>query len=149
MIIPPHSEAIVPVKLSGFPDNSVVLIEPRLNLSDLSLVGGKNLCTVENSKGVYRLMNPTNLPVFLTSHQRLAKVCLVDNNSVFDMQEPNEAHVFSMGETFQQSDHEQTVKDLGINLDNTDLSEDQKARCIIFSGTTGIFLLRIFQNLVL
>ena len=99
VIIPPHSEAIVPVKLSGFPDNSVVLIEPRLNLSNLSLVDGKNLCTVENSKGVYRLMNPSNLPVFLTSRQRLAKVCLVDNNWVFDMQEPNETHIFSMGET--------------------------------------------------
>ena len=50
------------------------------------------------------------------------------------MQEPNEAHVFSMGETSQQSDHEQTVKDLGINLDNTDLSEDQKARLYHFLG---------------
>ena len=134
VIIPPHSEAIVPIRISGFADNSVVLIEPKLNLSDISLVGGKNLCTVENSKGVYRLMNPTNLPVFLKSNQRLAKVSLVDNTSVFDMKEPNEAHVFSMGETSQKTDHEQMIKDLGINLDDTQLSEDQKSRLYQFLG---------------
>ena len=134
VIIPPHSEAIVPIRISGFADNLVVLIEPKLNLSDISLVGGKNLCTVENSKGVYRLMNPTNLPVFLKSNQRLAKVSLVDNASVFDMKEPNEAQVFSMGETSQKTDHEQMIKDLGINLDDTQLSEDQKSRLYQFLG---------------
>ena len=134
VIIPPHSEAIVPIRISGFANNSVVLIEPKLNLSDISLVGGKNLCTIENSKGMYRLMNPTNLPVFLKSNQRLAKASLVDNTSVFDMKEPNEAHVFSMGETSQQTDHEQMIKNLGINLDNTRLSEDQKSRLYQFLG---------------
>ena len=72
VIIPPHSEVVVPVRISGFPNNSVILIEPKLNLSDLNLAGGKNICTVRNSKGVYRLMNPTNLPVFLGTNQRLA-----------------------------------------------------------------------------
>ena len=134
VIIPPQSEAIVPIRISGFADNSVVLIEQKLNLSDISLVGGKNFCTVENSKGVYRLMNPTNLPVFLKSNQRLAKVSLVDNTSVFDMKEPNEAYVFSMGETSQKTDHEQMIKDLGINLDDTQLSEDQKSRLYQFLG---------------
>ena len=134
MIVPPHSEALVPVRISGFANNSVVLTEPKLNLSDISLVSGKNLCTVENSKGVYRLMNPTNLPVFLKSNQRLAKVSLVEGNSVFDLKEPNEAHVFSMGETSQMTNHEQIVKDLCINLDNTELSEDQKARLYQFLG---------------
>ena len=134
VIIPPHSEAIVPIRISGFANQSVVLIEPKLNLSDISLVGGKNLCTVENSKGVYRLMNPTNLPVFLKANQRLAKVSSVDHNSVFDMKEPNEAHVFSMDETSHKADHEQVIKDLGINLDNTDLSEDQKNRLYQFLG---------------
>ena len=134
VIIPPHSEAIVPIRISGFANQSVVLIEPKLNLSDISLVGGKNLCTVENSKGVYRLMNPTNLPVFLKANQRLAKVSSVDLNSVFDMKEPNEAHVFSMGETSHKADHEKVIKDLGINLDSTDLSEDQKHRLYQFLG---------------
>ena len=79
-------------------------------------------------------MNPTNLPVFLKSNQRLAKVSLVDNTSVFDMKEPNEAHVFSMGETSQKTDREQMIKDLGINLDDTQLSEDQKSRLYQFLG---------------
>ena len=75
------------MRISGFANNFVVLIEPKLNLSDLSLAGGKNLCTVVNSKGVYRLMNPTDLPVFLSPNQRLAKVSWVDSKSVFDLKE--------------------------------------------------------------
>lgn len=134
VIVPPHSEAIVPVRISGFANHSTVLIEPKLNLSDMSLAGGKNLCTIENSKGMYRLMNPTNLPVFLKANQRLAKVSLVDSSTVFDMKEPNEAHVFHLGETSQKPDHEQIVKDLGIDLDHMELTEDQKVRLYQFLG---------------
>ena len=87
VIVPPHSEVIVPVRISGFPNNSVILIKPKLNLSDLNLAGVKNICTVRNSNGMYRLMNPTNLPVFLGTNQRLAKVNLVDSQSIFDLKE--------------------------------------------------------------
>ena len=94
------------------------------NLSDLSLAGGKNLCTVVNSKGVYRLMNPTNLPVFLSPNQRLAKVSWVDSNSIFDLKEPCQAEVFNISQTSQKTNHEQVIKDLGINLDNSNLTEE-------------------------
>ena len=128
VVVPPHSEVLVPVRISGFPSNSVVLIEPKLNLSELNLAGGKNVCKIHNSKGVYRLMNPTNLPVFLSANQRLAKVQLVDDQSIFELKESNSVHVMGLSTDSgsQTLDSEKIVKDLGINLDDTDLTVDQK-----------------------
>ena len=128
VIVPPHSEVLVPVRISGFPNNSVVLIEPKLNLNDLNIAGGKNVCKIQNSKGVYRLMNPTNLPVFLSANQRLAKVQLVDNQSIFELKENSSVHVMGLSSDSgsRALDAEKIVKDLGINLDDTDLTVDQK-----------------------
>ena len=134
VIIPPHSEVVVPVRISGFPNNSVILIEPKLNLSDLNLVGGKNICTVRNSKGVYRLMNPTNLPVFLGTNQRLAKVNLVDSQSIFDLKESQSTQVMgiSTDNSSETLDSERIVKDLGITIDDSNLSKDQKGKLYNF-----------------
>ena len=134
VIVPHQSEVLVLVRISGFANNSVVLIEPKLNLSDLSLAGGKNLCTVVNSKGVYRLMNPTNLPVLLSPNQRSAKVSWVDSKSVFDLKEPSQAEVFNISHTWQKTNHEQVIKDLGINLDNSNLTEEQRSKLYNFLG---------------
>ena len=134
VIIPPHSEVVVPVRISGFPNNSVILIEPKLNLSDLNLAGGKNICTVKNSKGVYRLMNPTNLPVFLGTNQRLAKVNLVDSQSIFDLKESQSTQVMgiSTDNSSETLDSERIVKDLGITIDDSNLSKDQKSKLYNF-----------------
>ena len=134
VIIPPHSEVVVPVRISGFPNNSVILIEPKLNLSDLNLAGGKNICTVRNSKGVYRLMNPTNLPVFLGTNQRLAKVNLVDSQSIFDLKESQSTQVMgiSTDNSSETLDTERIVKDLGITIDDSNLSKDQKGKLYNF-----------------
>ena len=134
VIIPPHSEVVVPVRISGFPNNSVILIEPKLNLSDLNLAGGKNICTVRNSKGVYRLMNPTNLPVFLGTNQRLAKVNLVDSQSIFDLKESQSTQVMgiSTDNSSETLDAERIVKDLGITIDDSNLSKDQQGKLYNF-----------------
>ena len=136
VIVPPHSEMVIPVRISGFANNSVVLIEPKLNLGDLDLAGGKNITTVTNSRGVYGLMNPTNIPVFLSSNQRLAKVNLVDSQSIFDLNEPNSTHVMGLSTDGRSETlgYEKVVKDLGINLDDSNLSTDQKDKLYSFLG---------------
>ena len=50
--------------VSGFANGSLVVFEPKLNLNDLNLVDEKTMCTVKNSKALYRHMNPTDIPVF-------------------------------------------------------------------------------------
>ena len=134
VVVPPHNEVIIPVRVSGFADNSLIVLEPKLNLSDLNLAGGKTICTVTDSKALYRLMNPTNLPVFLGKGQRLAKANLVDPKSVFDLKEPNSTHVMGISTDGNSKtwDSETIVKDLGINLDESDLSFEQKGKLYDF-----------------
>ena len=96
VIVPLHSEIFIPTKVSGFPNQSTVLLETVLRLSDNSLAGSKCLSVVENSRCVYRLMNPTNLPIFLKTNHRLAKASLVDTKSIYDFGTETEANVFNL-----------------------------------------------------
>ena len=128
VIVPPHSEVIIPTKVSGFPNQSTILLEPILRLSDNSLAGSKCITVVQNGKCVYRLMNPTNLPVFLKTNRRIAKASLVDTEAIHDFNTENEANVFNLSseKNKQSSNYEEILKELGINLNCEHLTEDQK-----------------------
>ena len=136
VIVPPHSEIIVPAKVSGFPNQSTILLEPLLRLSDSNLAGSKCISVVNNGRCVYRLMNPTNLPVFLKPYHRLAKASLIHTNSIFAFDTDTEAQVFSLGseQNNQNQNYETILKDIGINLDCADLSNEQKQKLINFLG---------------
>ena len=50
------------------------MFEPKLNLNDLNLVDEKTMCTVKNSKALYRHMNPTDIPVvFFLKESKISK----------------------------------------------------------------------------
>ena len=136
VIVPPHSEIIVPAKVSGFPNRSTILLEPVLRLSDSNLAGSKCISVVNKGRCVYRLMNPTNLPVFLKPNHRLAKASLIHTNSIFAFYTDTEAQVFSLGseQNNQNQNYETILKDIGINLDCADLSNEQKQKLINFLG---------------
>ena len=136
VIVPPHSEVIIPVKISGFPNHSTVMLEPVLRLSDSSLAGSKSLSVVKNGRCVYRLMNPTNLPVFLKPNHRLAKASLIDPKSVYAFETDNQANVFSLNSDSKtdSQNYENILEELGINLDCSDLSKEQKQKLINFLG---------------
>ena len=136
VIVPPHSEVIIPVKISGFPNHSTVMLEPVLRLSDSSLAGSKSLSVVKNGRCVYRLMNPTNLPVFLKPNHRLAKASLIDPKSVYAFETDNQANVFSLNSDSKtdSQNYENILEELGINLDCADLSKEQKQKLINFLG---------------
>ena len=134
VIIPPHSEVIVPAKVTEFPNQTTVLLEPFLRLSDSNLAGSKCISVVNNGRCVYRLMNPTNLPVFLKPNQRLAKASYLSSESIFSFDNDTEAQVCSLGsdENSQKQNNETILQDLGINLECADLSNEQKQKLINF-----------------
>ena len=134
VIIPPHSEVIVPAKVTGFPNQTTVLLEPFLRLSDSNLAGSKCISVVNNGRCVYRLMNPTNLPVFLKPNQRLAKASYIPSESIFSFDNDTEAQVYSLGsdQNSQKQNNETILQDLGINLECADLSNEQKQKLINF-----------------
>ena len=91
-IVPPHSEYIFPVKLDEFEDGSTVLLEPcTLNLSDQEIAGCKTVCKVQNKTGVFRVLNPTALPVFLKSRKAKATARLIDEDECYIFSEDEHA----------------------------------------------------------
>ena len=137
VIVPPHSEIVIPVNITKFNNKSVVLLEPLLQLSDQKLSGGKSVVTINNGKGVYRLLNPSSLPIFLKRRSQIAKVSLVDDSSISKLQEPSQASAFNINSsrsTTQAQDYKQTAKDLGINIDDNNLSQEQKDQLYNFLG---------------
>lgn len=137
VIVPPHCEVIVPVRISKIPSESLVLLEPRMNLQDLDLAGGKTVIKVQNSKGAYRLINPTSVPVFLSARQREAKASLIDDPSTISvLLEPNSANIFNLSalDSEQDENNEEIVKNLGIDIENNNLTIEQKQKLIRFLG---------------
>ena len=55
---------------------------------------------------------------------------LVDSQSIFDLKEPNSTHVMGLSteSTSETLGYEKMVKDLGINLDDSNLSKEQKEK---------------------
>lgn len=86
IIVPPHSEMVIPVYIPYMPNSSVVILEPTLNLSSkYSFAGGKTVCNLFNSKGSYRLMNPTSMPIFLEPRSNIAKALQISNSNISEL----------------------------------------------------------------
>ena len=87
VIVEPHSECTLPVKISfsansaPLVDNSV-LLEPTVALNQENLVGSKCLSSVDHGSSAYRVLNPTNYPVFLKEDFVIATSHLVDEQNI-------------------------------------------------------------------
>ena len=82
LVIPPQSEYVFPVKINKFQDGETVICEPPKYLAKDEVAGGKCLTTVSGGKGLYRLMNPTLLPVFIKPNSTVAVVTEIINKDI-------------------------------------------------------------------
>ena len=135
VIVEPHSECTLPVKIS-FSANSAplvddsVLLEPTVGLNQENLVGSKCLSSVDHGSSAYRVLNPTNYPVFLKEDFVIATLHLVDEQNIQQVTDHDEQASVNLldASVENKSDeyYENIAKDLGLNLDNSELSEEQK-----------------------
>ena len=81
-------------------------------------------------------MNPTSLPIFLKPMHKLAKVSLLDTQSIYTLDTQPDAQVFSLGteQSGQSQTYEHMQNEIGIDLDCADLSDEQKQKLIHFLG---------------
>ena len=143
VIIEPHSECTLPVKIS-FSANSAplvddsVLLEPTVALNQENLVGSKCLSSVDHGSSAYRVLNPTNYPVFLKEDFVIATSHLVDEQNIQQVTDHDEQASVNLldASVENKSDeyYENIAKDLGLNLDNSELSEEQKQKLYTFLG---------------
>ena len=127
----PHSECTLPVKIS-FSANSAplvddsVLLEPTVALNQENLIGSKCLSSVDHGFSAYRVLNPTNYPVFLKEDFVIATSHLVDEQNIQQVTDHDEQASVNLLDASVENESEihykNIAKDLGFNLDNSELS---------------------------
>ena len=143
VVTEPQGECTLPVKIA-FSTNSAalvdsaVLLEPSASLNKEGLVGGKCLSSVDQGSGAYRVLNPTNYPVFLKGNFVTATSHLIDeqkNTQVTDYEDSPSINVLDTSEENESKiQYENICKRFGFNLDHLELSEEQKLKLYTFLG---------------
>lgn len=97
---------------------------------------------IDQGIGTNRLLNPTNFPVYLHPTCRIAKAQPIDKYCIHTLEESNSTNLFSVSDNNVKSDdhYKKILLDLGINLDNTEITSEQKTRlCQLLGQNRDIF----------
>ena len=148
VIVPPHSELIIPVKTRLGLNHSLLLLEPKINLGNTKgLAGGKCVSKFESSRGVYRLMNPTSTSVFLSKNFQIAKCSLIHDSSISALQETTETSINNLNSTAEpQPDYKKIINELGINVESDNLVQSRRNSYITFLAAIGTYLQKTWQS---
>ena len=143
VVLEPQAECTLPVKIalssnSGSLVDSAVLLEPSSSLNQEGLVGGKCLSAIGEGSGAYRVLNPTNFPVYLKENFVIATSHLIDEDNITQVTEHNDIPSVNLTDPSLENDsemhYENIAKDLGLNLDHSELSDEQKRKLYTFLG---------------
>ena len=144
VIIPPRAHCNFPVRVSKLKEGTVALLEPVSSLSSKKyLVGAKSLVTVNKGKASCMVMNPTKATVYLNSGCVIATATIIDENNVepFEDDDPigdqlPDEHVSNVNAENVCTDEEyiKIARELGVQLGNATLNEDQKRKLLILLG---------------
>ena len=142
-IIQSHSETVIPIRISKIPHQETVLFEPVNLLTKKKLAGAKSIITVNKGRGYCKVLNPLAAPVILKQGQVIGKLVPIDIDSIIEMQDEDvkeqpsvlTANLNDTNETKNTCKYKESKKfadELGISLDKSDLTEDQRAKLYTF-----------------
>lgn len=139
-IVQPHSETILPIRISKATQNETVLFEPVNFLTKKKLAGARSIITVKNGRGFCKVLNPLSSPVTLKPWQVIGRLVPVHTDSIMEFDnecETSEPTVMSAStsnakEYTKIEECKKIVADLGISLDDSDLTEEQKQKLYTF-----------------
>ena len=147
--------SIIPVKAkckySNYP--AISLIEPVASLVVKNLMGARCLAPVNHGFTICQIMNPTQSPISVEAGSTIAKIssmastgtlCFIDppSKSSASINSINLKH--AKGKS--QSELIDVPKELGVNLDNSDLNETQKKDFLAFIGANRDVFAKINQR---
>ena len=141
--IPPRTVSIIPVKAkckySNYP--AISLIEPVASLVVKNLMGVRCLAPVNHGFTICQIMNPTQSPISVEAGSTIAKISsMASIGTLCSIDPPSKSSAFinlinlkhAKGKS--QSELIDVAKELGVNLDNSDLNETQKKDFLAFIG---------------
>ena len=143
VVIEPQAECTLPVKIalssnSGSLVDNAVLLEPSASLNLEGLVGGKCVSAIDQGSGAYRVLNPTNFPVYLKENFVIATSHLIDEENITQVTDHDDLPSVNLTDPSLENEseiqYENIAKDLGLNLDHSELSDDQKHKLYTFLG---------------
>ena len=143
VVIEPQAECTLPVKIalssnSGSLVDNAVLLEPSASLNQEGLVGGKCVSAIDQGSGAYRVLNPTNFPVYLKENFVIATSHLIDEENITQGTDHDDLPSVNLTDPSLENEseiqYENIAKDLGLNLDHSELSDEQKRKLYTFLG---------------
>ena len=134
VVVPPYSEAVVPIRINKFKQGTSVILEPIARLAEnYGIAGGKVIDNVNRGTVLYRLLNPTNSTILLPSQTTIVKAELLQTQTVHELLETDPVHINSLSDsTTLDNSAKQKILDLGVNIDSNELSEQQKNQLLHF-----------------
>ena len=125
VLIPPQSEALIPVAVPTSFTSSLSVIEPAINLHTKHLALAKAIVFPKQNTTVCKLLNPTNAPIFLKRHSTIAVINKISIESInviddsvlqIDNSEPTSIPL---------EEQLKAIMDKRIKLDQNKLSDEQ------------------------
>ena len=139
-VIPAESEVTIPVKLSKCFKQDVVLLEPVRNLQNLNIAGARCLVSVKNKGAIMRLflINPTKNDVILSPTRAIANINVIESQQIYPF-ENDSANVYSTMPCPDTCEDIPNTADLSFNIDNPNLSKEQKQKLSSFLMQTELY----------
>ena len=140
-VIQPLSETLVPIKISRLRHQETTLFEPAGLLTRKKLAGAKAIINVKKGRGFCRILNPLPSPVTLKPSNVIGKLSPIDSNTIKEMENEQLDSDISVACSdpltkeqlkAEEAKNKAIVEDLGISLNESDLSEDQKSKLYAF-----------------
>ena len=143
-IIQPHSEMLIPIRISRIAHQQTSLFEPTNLLIRNKLAGAKTILNINKGRGFCRVLNPLSSPVTQRPSHVIGTLCPIDTNTIIELDlEKNDAYpsvnsaacsdkASDKDEASKFKEYKEVVSELGISLEESDLSEEQKLRLYVF-----------------
>ena len=138
IIIPPESGSFIPVKVSRAQTTYIALLDPITPMTQGGALVARCTVKVENGRTVCQVVNPTSAPIQILAGKRLA---LSHPIKLSDIAETNDSlpsiSTTSPLHTPSEQEKEQALKnvqELNINLDDTNLTSEQKLELKMLIG---------------
>ncbi|CAC5389753.1 unnamed protein product [Mytilus coruscus] len=120
------SGASISLHVGRFKHGTSVILEPKGNLFiEHQVAGGKTVSTVLRGMASYRLLNLTNSWIYIPRETKVAKAETVHSNHVTAFTDRSLVSINSLTD-FNSDKTCSEISDLGFNLDNSELTVEQK-----------------------
>jgi hypothetical protein len=112
----------------------VGMFEPLYSLPiKKGLVGARCVAKIDGSQKWYRIFNPNNASVKITNNQPVAKFCQINESDIKEYN-PDEIPMVNVLQVTPNESFIKTANELGVKIDNPDLSKYQKRQLLTLIG---------------